>query len=170
MDRAGHASLSGGRHLVVRGHEVVVHTEKISDQRHLSFVFLVDPYDASHEVRIFKGRGASAEEAEESTLRDALAWLDRPTAGRGESILAGRNTLDVAGRKVDIFCDVVGEGKYQAFPFLYRPDGSRVIILQFHLKESVTGPTPGEAMTDCIRRLEEYFLKGGGDEEGPARD
>ncbi len=152
--------LRGGRQITVHGFEVVVHTERVSTARHLCFVFLSDPYDARRELRIFKGRGSTAEEAEEATLREALSYLDRPGGAGVSSILAGRNTLDVAGRKVDIFCDVVGDGLYQAFPFLYRPDGSRVLILRFHLQEAITGKSPGEAMSACVRRLEEFFRRG----------
>jgi len=153
------ASLESGRRVYARGHEIVVHTQRIHDSRHVCFVFLADPYEASRELKIFRGIGATGGEAEQVTLREALAYLDRPTVGNPASIVVGRNTLDIAGRKVDIFCDLVGEELYQAFPFLYRPDGTRVIIIQFHLKEAVTGATPAEAINACIERLEEYFLK-----------
>lgn len=152
--------LSGGRRLQVRGHEIVVHTARVSDTRHLCFIFLLDPFDERRELKIFKGKGSSVEEAEDSTLKEALSYLDRPAGGNVTSILAGRSTLHISGRKVDIFCDTIGEGRWQAFPFLYRPDGSRVLILRFHLKESIVGGTPAEAMAVCIRRLEEHFLKG----------
>ena len=156
--------LSGGRTLQVRGHEIIVHTARVSDAKHLCFVFLTDPFDDRHELKIFKGLGATPDEAEDATLREALTYLDRPTFGAGSSILAGRSTLDVAGRKVDIFCDTIGDGLYQAFPFVYRSDGTRVLILRFHLEESITGPTPAQAMSECVRRLEEYFLRGGPDD------
>ena len=149
--------LSGGLQINVRGFEVVVHTARVSTERHLCFVFLADPFDDRRQLKIFKGRGVTSEEAEQATIRQAMDFLDRPTVTGFASILAGRSTLDVAGRKVDIFCELAGDGTYQAFPFLYRPDGSRVLILRFHLEEAVTGGTPGEAMSECIRRLEAYF-------------
>jgi hypothetical protein len=155
------SSFTGGRQIRVRGFEVVIHTTRLSAERHLCFVFLADPYDDRRQLKIFKGRGPSPEEAEKTTLRDALEYLDRPTLTGPASILAGRSTLDIAGRKVDIFCDTVGEGLFQAFPFLYRPDGSRVLILRFHLDEAITGATPGVAMSECIRRLEALFERGG---------
>jgi len=149
--------LGGGRQFKVHGFEVVVHTTWVSAERCLCFVFLTDPFDERREVRIFRGRGATSEEAEQATLRDALAYLDRPNTAGTVSILAGRSTLNIAGRKVDIFCDLAAEGKYQAFPFIYLPDGSRVLILRFHLDEAITGPTPGDAISACIVRLEEFF-------------
>ena len=155
------SSFTGGRQIKVRGFEVVIHTARVSAERHLCFVFLADPYDDRRQLKIFKGRGVSCEEAEKVTLKDALDYLDRPTLTGPASILAGRSTLDIAGRKVDIFCDLVGDGMYQAFPFLYRPDGSRVLILRFHLEEAITGDTPGVAMSECIRRLEALFERGG---------
>jgi hypothetical protein len=154
------STFTGGRRIHVRGHEIVVHTARMTSSKHLCFVFLTDPFDERHELRIFKGRGATPEAAETTTLKEALDYLDRPVGGGGSSILAGRSTLDIAGRKVDIFCDLVADGKYQAFPFLYRPDGTRVLILRFHLKESITGSTPAEAMLACIRRLEDHFRRG----------
>lgn len=155
------SSLSGGRQIKVRGFEVVVHTARVSSERHICFVFLADPFDDRRQLKIFKGRGATSEEAEQAPLREALAYLDRPNVTGIASILAGRSTLDIAGRKVDIFCDLAGDGRYQAFPFLYRPDGSRVLILRFHLEEAIMGGTPGEAMSECIRRLETFFERGG---------
>jgi hypothetical protein len=155
------SSFSGGRQIRVRGFEVVIHSVRLAAGKHLCFVFLADPFDERRQLKIFKGRGPTLEEAEKVTLKEALAYLDRPSVEGVASILAGRSTLDIAGRKVDIFCDLAGEGIYQAFPFLYRPDGSRVLILRFHLEEAITGKTPGAAMSECIRRLEAFFERGG---------
>jgi len=159
MSKRPASALRGGRQIQLHGYEVIVHVERISGDRHLCFAFLTDPFDPRHELKIFKGRGSTAEGAEEATLRDTLAYLDGPRAEHVSSILAGRNTLDVAGRKVDIFCDIVADGVFQAFPFLYRPDGSRVLILRFHLEESITGATPAQAISECIRRLEDHFSR-----------
>lgn len=144
----------------VHGHEIVVHTQKIAEDRHLCFVFLTDPHNERHELRIFRGRAETGEKAEEATLKAALDYLDRPTPGSADTIMAGRSTLHVAGRKVDVFCDLLPDGRYQAFPFLYRPDGKRVIIMRFHLGESITGRTSAEAFSECVRRLEAYFNRG----------
>jgi hypothetical protein len=155
------SSLRPGRRLQIRRHEVVIHTSPQERSRHLCFVFLSDPYAERHELKVFRGNGATAEEAEASTLKEALSYLDHPAGKYVSTILAGRNTLTVAGRKVDIFCDHLPDGSYQAFPFLYRPDGTRVVILRFHMNEAIVGDTPGVAIKECIERLEEYFLGGG---------
>jgi len=156
-------SLSGGRQIKVRGFEVVVHSARLAADRHLCFVFVSDPFDRDGQLKIFKGHGVSSQAAEESTIKEALDFLDRRSPEGIASILTGRSTLHIAGRKVDIFCDTIGEGLFQAFPFLYRADGSRVLILQFHLEESIVGPTPATAVSECIRRLEEFFERGGGE-------
>lgn len=151
--------LRSGRLLKVRRHEIVVHTSPTNGSRHLCFVFLSDPFADRHELKVFRGHGATVEEAESDTIKEALAYLDHQ-AGKGVStILAGRNTLTVAGRRVDIFCDVLPDGSYQAFPFLYRPDGTRVVIMRFHMDEAITGDTPCSAIMSCIDALEQYFLE-----------
>ena len=160
--------LRSGRLVRIHGHEIVVHTQRVSSAKHISFVFLSDPHDRKRELKIFRGKGATAEEAESSTLREALSYLDRPTDIGVSSILAARSTLHVQGRKVDVFCDPLPDGRFQAFPFLYRPDGRRVIIMRFHLGESITGNTTREAFSECVRRLEEYFSRGEGAEEESA--
>ncbi len=157
------SSLRPGRRLQVRRHEIVVHTSPLRESRHLCFVFLADPFAERHELKVFRGQGATAEEAESATLKEALSYLDHPAGRYVSTILAGRNTLTVAGRKVDIFCDHLPDGSYQAFPFLYRPDGTRVIILRFHMNEAIVGDTPGVAIKLCIDRLEDYFLGRDGD-------
>ncbi|HXI02033.1 MAG TPA: hypothetical protein VNI57_02545 [Candidatus Saccharimonadales bacterium] len=159
MNPVAASTLRSGRRLRVRSHEVVVHTSPAGDSSHHCFVFLFDPFAERHELKVFRGTGATAEEAEETTLKEALAFLDHPAGKYVSTILAGRNTLTVAGRKVDIFCDHLPDGTYQAFPFLYRPDGTRVVILRFHLSEVIVGETPREAITRCIDRLEEHFLR-----------
>ena len=146
---------------MVRRHEILVHTNPVDASRHLCFVFLTDPFEEKHELKVFRGDGATAEEAEAKTLKEALAYLDRPAGRFVSSILAGRNTLTIAGRRVDVFCDHLPDGSYQAFPFLYRPDGTRVVILRFHMNEAITGETPGEAITRCIEALEDYFIERG---------
>jgi len=144
----------------VLGHEVVVHTQRLDPSQNVCYVFLLDPYDDHHELKIFHGKGATVDEAENATLSEALTYLDSPTVGGYSTILAGKSTLNVAGRKVDIFCDQLPDGRYQAFPFLYRPDGTRVIIMRFHLSESITGTTSAEAFSSCIHELEAYFTTG----------
>ncbi len=156
------SSLRPGRRLRIRRHEIVVHTSPLIESRHLCFVFLADPYAERHELKVFRGNGATVEEAEASTLKEALSYLDHPAGRHVSTILAGRNTLTVAGRKVDIFCDVLPDGTYQAFPFLYRPDGTRVVILRFHMDEAIVAESPGEAIRLCIERLEDHFLDDGG--------
>jgi len=160
MNGSSRTHLQPGRQFKVLGHEIVVHTQRLPPANNVCFVFLLDPYDDRHELKIFRGKGATADEAESSTLREALAYLDSPTAGGFSTILAGKSTLNVAGRKVDIFCDQLPDGRFQAFPFLYRPDGRRVIIMQFHLTEAITGASAAEAFGTCIRRLEEHFAEG----------
>jgi len=157
MTQLPKSQLTGGRQIRVHGFEVVVHTARVSNGKHLCFVFVTDPFDERHELKIFKDYGPTPEEAEQAAIREALAYLDRPNVKGVASILAGRSTLTISGRKVDIFCDLIGEGRYQAFPFLYRPDGSRVLILKFHLEEAITGSTPAEAISLCIGRLESFF-------------
>jgi hypothetical protein len=156
--------LRSGRTLRVHGHEIVVHTEQRESDCCVCFVFLVDPFDEPHELKIFKGQGKSIDEAESSTLDVALDYLDHPTSTPVSTIFPGRGTLNVAGRKVDIFCEELPDGRHQAFPFLYRPDGSRVIIMQFHLAEAITGKTSAEAYTACIVALEKYFESGAEEE------
>ena len=51
----------------------------------------------------------------------------------------------------------MGEGRYQAFPFLYDAAGRRQILMHFHLEEAVTADTAEEARLRCVRRLEAYF-------------
>jgi hypothetical protein len=153
------STLKSGRRLKVRRHEIVVHTNPVGDSSHTCFVFLSDPFEERHELKVFRGGGATAEEAEASTIKEALAYLDHPAGRLVTTILAGRNTLTVAGRKVDIFCDILPDGSYQAFPFLYRPDGTRVVILRFHMEISITGDTPGNAIARCIDALESHFLE-----------
>jgi hypothetical protein len=149
--------LEGGRRLQHRGHEIVIHHESAPNGRRLCFVFLSDPFDPRRELKIFKGRADEVAGAEKEALAAALDYLDDPSRGGASSILPGRHTLDIAGRRVDIFCEPVGEGRWQAFPFQYRPDGSTVLILRFHMHEAIVGGSPAEAMSACIRRLESYF-------------
>lgn len=165
MDGTSRTQLQAGRSFKVLGHEIVVHTQRLTPAQNVCFVFLLDPYDDRHELKIFRGKGATVDEAENSTLREALSYLDTPTLAGYSRILAGKSTLNVAGRKVDIFCDKLPDGRFQAFPFLYRPDGRRVIIMRFHLAQSITGGTSAEAFGACIRELEDYFAAGRTDEE-----
>ena len=154
--------IRSGRRLHIRSHEIVVHTSRVSEALHLCFVFVADPFAERHELKVFRGKGPSAEEAEAATIKKTLSYLDHPVGKSASTILAGRNTLHVAGRKVDIFCDHLPDGSYQAFPFLYRPDGSRVLILQFHMNEAIVGDTPAKAISLCIERLDDYFLSRNG--------
>lgn len=144
------------RQHLLRGHEVISHTALFSDGRHCCLVFLLDPFADRKDLKVFKAYAEGLDEAESRALSQALDYLEfrevDPTA-----TAASHTSIDIAGRKVDIFCDIVAEERYQAFPFLRRADGSRSLIMQFHLKEAITGPTPGEALARCISRLADHF-------------
>ncbi|HKY32438.1 MAG TPA: hypothetical protein VJV23_07880 [Candidatus Polarisedimenticolia bacterium] len=149
------------RQLRIKGHEIVSHTATARDGRYRCLVFLMDPFDDRHDVRVFRGTGALPAAAEGEAIGRALEFLDLPAGAPVHA--ADRVCLNMAGRRVDIFCDLVGERRYQAFPFLRRQDGTYGLIMRFHLNEAVTGRSPAQAMARCIRRLEEYFA-------GPGRD
>ena len=146
---------SPDRHVQLRGHQVVSHTGPSSDGRYRCLVMMLDPFDRRHGLRVFRGYGSGPGNAEHEALATALQYLDIPTASVSGSSL-DRLCVTVRGRQVDIFCDAVGSGRFQAFPFLRSPDGYTV-IMRFHLDEAVTGSTPSQAMTRCIQRLEEHF-------------
>jgi hypothetical protein len=145
--------------LLLKGHEVVVHTAPTREGGYYAFAVLLDPFREEGEMKSFEVRAASEGEAEVECARQALQYLEqaRSTPAPARSFKASRSTVDILGRKVDIFCDLIAQDKYQAFPFLYRPDGKRVVILRFHLDEAVVGESAEEARDLCMRRLEEYF-------------
>ena len=151
------APLEGRQHLL-RGHEVVSHTASYRDGRHCCFVFLFDPREG-RDLKIFKAYGSSVDEAENQALSQALNFLQFHDIDVAATVTS-HSSIDIAGRKVDIFCDLIAEGRYQAFPFVRRANGSRDLIMQFHLKEAVTGDSPAAALDLCISRLEDYFFSG----------
>ncbi len=140
----------------MRGHEILSQTHAFSDGLYRCTVFLFDPTSPENKLRIFKAYGPHPEPAEEEAIGEALQFLMLPDSDPAVA-QTSHTTLGIGGRVVEIYCDLVGEGRFQAFPFLVEPDGTRSIIMQFHLLEAVTGPTPGAAMNRCIRRLEEHF-------------
>jgi hypothetical protein len=145
--------------LLLKGHEVVVHTAPTRDGGFYAFAVLLDPFREGGEMKSFEVRAVSEGEAEVECARQALLYLEQARAAPApaHSFKASRSTVDILGRKVDIFCDLIAHDKYQAFPFLYRPDGKRVVILRFHLDEAIVGDSADEARDRCLRRLEEYF-------------
>ena len=151
------APLESRQHLL-RGHEVVSHTASYQDGRHYCIVILFDPRDGS-DLKIFKAYGSTVDEAESRALSQALNFLQFHDVDVAATVTS-HSSIDIAGRKVDIFCDLIGEGRYQAFPFIRRANGSRALIMQFHLKEAVTGDSPAAALDRCIGRLEDYFFSG----------
>ncbi|HZI95055.1 MAG TPA: hypothetical protein VFE84_12485 [Patescibacteria group bacterium] len=151
------APLEARQHML-RGHEVVSHTASFNDGRHCCFVFLFDPRDGG-DLKVFKAYGSGVDEAENLALSQALSFLQFHDIDVAATVTS-HSSIDIAGRKVDIFCDLVTEGRYQAFPFVRRADGSRALIMQFHLKEAVTGDSPAAALDRCISRLEDYFSSG----------
>jgi len=154
----GSPEISTGKHLRLRGHEVLSHTTSARDGVFRCTVFLFDPHDERHDLIVFKGTGACLQQAEDSALDQALRFLEIPLE-RSNAATSSRCSLDIAGHRVEIFCDIVGEGRYQAFPFLWKADGLLDLIMQFHLQEAVTGDTPAAAMARCIERLESHFAQ-----------
>lgn len=152
---------SPGRQLLLRGHEVVSHTASFSDGRHFCLVILLDPFDGRQHLKVFKEYAPGCDEAESRALARALRFLEARDVG-ATATLAVHSSIDIAGRRIDIFCDLIAEGLYQAFPFVRRVDGSRSLIMQFHLKEAVTGESPAAALDRCIHRLDDYFDGEGG--------
>ncbi len=161
----GPFEISTGKHLRLRGHEVLSHTIAGRDGEFRCTVFLFDPHDERHDLIVFKGTGVGLQQAEDSALDQALRFLEIPL-GRSNAATSSRCSLDIAGRRVEIFCDVVGEERYQAFPFLWKADGMLDLIMQFHLQEAVTADTPAAAMARCIERLEMHFAQPAAQAEG----
>jgi len=144
------------RQLLLRGHEVISHTAAFSDGRHCCLVYLLDPFADRKDLKVFKAYAEGCDEAESRALSQALMFLEYRDVDPGATV-ASHTSVDISNRKVDIFCDLVAEGRYQAFPFLRRADGSRSLIMQFHLKEAITAETPGEALARCVSRLTDHF-------------
>lgn len=145
--------------MFLKGHEVVVHTAPTPDGGFYAFAMLLDPFSGGAEMKSFEARAGSEIQAEVDCARQALRFLEQapPQRAPAQSFKASRTTLEVVGRRVDIFCDLVGHEKYQAFPFLYRPDGKRIVIIRFHLDEAIVGASAEEACEKCVRKLEQYF-------------
>lgn len=142
----------------LRGHEVVTRTTASQGQFRCC-VFLLDPHEDTHRLRVFRARDKEPGRAEGSALAEALDYLESPPCGT-EALAPVRRTLGVSGRQVDIFCDHVGDGRFQAFPFLRRCDGSLDLIMQFHLSEAITADRPEIAIDRCVGRLRQYFAEG----------
>lgn len=136
-----------------------MHTAPTPGGGYYAFAVLLDPFKGGAEMKSFEARATSEDAAEVECARQALLFLEQasPQPSPAQSFKASRTTVDIEGRRVDIFCDLVGHEKYQAFPFLYRPDGKRVVIIRFHLDEAIVGASADEAREKCLRRLEEYF-------------
>lgn len=148
-----------GKKLLLRGHQVVVHTAPSSDGGFYAFAVLPDQCSEAGENRSVEVRADNELNAEVECARQALELLEQapPPAVVSEPFKASRCTVEIQGRKVDIFCDLIGDDRYQAFPFLYRPDGKRVIMIRFHLDEAIVADSVREVREKCIERLDEYF-------------
>ncbi len=144
---------------MLKGYEVLVHTAPTREGGFYAFAVLLDPFTGGREMKSFEARAEDETQAELECARQALLFLEQApaTPAPAQSFKAQRTTVDILGRRVDIFCDLVGHEKYQAFPFLYRPDGKRVVIIRFHLDEAILGASAEQACSNCVRRLEDYF-------------
>lgn len=149
---------TGGKQIWVRGHEIVVTTTQDAVGGFYSFALLTTEVEGKKGMKGFKAKGPSARGSELACIDRVLQFLeDRPTGPTQPRMRTSRNVASIRGRDVDIFCDLVGVGCYQAFPFLYDAAGRRQILMHFHLEEAVTADTPEEARLRCVRRLETYF-------------
>ncbi|MEE9218818.1 MAG: hypothetical protein V3U98_07090 [Acidobacteriota bacterium] len=153
------ASAHGSKKLLLRGHEVVVHTAPSGDGGFYAFAVLPVRTGDEEGARSIEVRAESEIQAEVECARQALHLLEQAQQSTPvtESIKANRWSVDILGYRVDIYCDLVGHESYQAFPFLYRPDGKRVIMIRFHLDEAIVADSADQARDACICRLEEYF-------------
>ena len=146
-----------GKKLWIRGHEIVVATCPRGEAEFYSFAVLTTDFGRGHGMKGFHATAGTAKAAELGCIQLILEFLeDRSNDARGP-LGSSRNLATIRSRKVDIFCDLVGEGKFQAFPFLYDEQGRRRIIMRFHLDEAITGESPEEARLRCVKRLEMYF-------------
>jgi len=162
-DKMPPSQVETGKKLWMRGHEIVVATSPKGEETFYSFAVLTTDLGRGNGMKGFHSTADSAKSAELECIRLVLEFLERSSADiEIPRLESSRNLATIRGRKVDIFCDLVGEGKFQAFPFLYDEKGRRRIIMQFHLDEAVTGDTPEEARLRCVHRLEAHF-----DNEGP---
>ena len=150
-----------GKKVLLRGHEVVVHTAPSSDGGFYAFAVLPDQRGGAGESKSVEVRADSELNAEVECARQALELLKQtpPQAAVSKPFKASRCTVEIQGRKVDIFCDLIGDDRYQAFPFLYRPDGKRIIMIRFHLDEAIVADSVREAREKCVERLDEYFRR-----------
>ena len=154
----GSGEAVGGKQIWVRGHEIVVTTTRDTAGGFYSFALLTTEVEGKKGMKGFKANGPSARGSELACIDRVLQFLeDRPAGPTPPRARTSRNVADIRGRDVDIFCDLVGEGRYQAFPFLYDAAGRRQILMHFHLEEAVTADTAEEARLRCVRRLEAYF-------------
>lgn len=155
---AERGEVAGGKQIWIRGHEIIVTTSRDVDGSFYAFALLTTEVGGKKGMKGFKATGESGRQAELACLDRVLRYIEE-RAGKSTAIRtrASRNLAAIRGREVDIFCDLVGEGTYQAFPFLFDANGERRILLRFHLEEAVTAGTPEEARLRCVRRLESYF-------------
>jgi len=149
---------TGGKQIWVRGHEIIVTTTQDAAGGYYSFALLTTELEGKKGMKGFKANGPSARGSELACIDRVLRFLEERPAGPVQPrARTSRNVASIRGREVDIFCDLVGEGNYQAFPFLYDEVGRRQILMHFHLEEAVTADTAEEARLRCVRRLESYF-------------
>jgi hypothetical protein len=152
------AEAGDGKQVLVRGHEILVATSRDPDGGFYSFAQLNARFAGRRGMKGFKAVGKTEREAELACIDRVLSYLEERHEGASDQRLgASRNMARIRGREVDIFCDLVADGTYQAFPFLCDRHGRRKIIMQFHLEEAITAPSPDEARIHCVRRLESYF-------------
>jgi len=152
-------STTTDRHVRLKGHQVAFHTDVGSGGRYRCLVMMLDPFDDRHGLRVFRGYGPAPMSAENEALSNALQYLSLPDTPAPAATI-NRLSVTVQGQRVDIFCDLVGPDRYQAFPFHHGEQGYSV-IMRFHMDEAVTGSTPVQAVTRCISRLEEHFSQPG---------
>ncbi|MGH9866654.1 MAG: hypothetical protein ACREAA_00610 [Candidatus Polarisedimenticolia bacterium] len=103
------------RHVRLKGHQVAFQTNVASSGRYRCLVMMLDPFDERHGLRVFKGYGTAPMSAENEALSNALQYLDLPGTSAPLAAL-DRLSVSVLGRRVDIFCDQIGPGRFQAFP------------------------------------------------------
>ena len=148
-----------GKKLLIRGHEIIITTSQDSGAGYYSFALLTLDAGGKDAMKGFKATARASRDSELQCIGAVLDYLEAQSGAgsRGGKLISSRNLARIRGREVDIFCDTVGPGNFQAFPFLYDASGGRHIILRFHLDEAVTADSPEEARLRCVRRLESYF-------------
>jgi hypothetical protein len=104
----------GGKQIWVRGHEIVVTTSQNAAGGFYSFALLTTEVEGTKGMKGFKAKAASARGSELACIDRVLQFLeDRPVGPPPARVRASRNVADIRGRDVDIFCDLVGDGRYR---------------------------------------------------------